>query len=558
MSDYRRLISYIYEYEGKEKGKNVGFVKLEARNGQCRLNLSVKKVYVGGNAIGVYLLGKSGRETFLGNIFIRNGSGEFRATVDAANVESSGNGLDTYYGLTVHDVKNPWRSYTTIWEDAVQPEISGTQENSLPQLPAGDAVKMLPAQEILPGSRDLRPVPAVSSVVKEIEAEIAREEERRNQEEASLAHAAEVGAETREEMEAEAAVEAAMQPEAPVSPLDSAAQAAPSDLQPAAPAVQPAIAFPALQPATATPRPAAPVPQPAAPAVQPATAILQSAIPVPQPEASAPQATVPAPRPAAPTAQPAVPILQAAPPAAPPAAPAPQPAAPWSATTAAQATTAAPQPAASAPRSATTAAQAITAAAQPAAPAPQPAAPQSTTTAAQATTPDPQPEIPAPQTKAPTPQPAGLREEIPMRSPELENPDVLRYLQETEDVTADPEKLWQELRKSYPKIQPFDYEGGCEILTIRPQDIGRLPRESWVYGNNSFLLHGYYNFRYIILFRLGNKDGRPRYLLGVPGHYYSSEKYMASMFGFPNFVLSKKQPPNDGRFGYWYTDIRVR
>lgn len=93
------------------------------------------------------------------------------------------------------------------------------------------------------------------------------------------------------------------------------------------------------------------------------------------------------------------------------------------------------------------------------------------------------------------------------RSPELENPEVLRYLQETEDVTADPEKLWQELRKSYPKIQPFDYESGCEILTIRPQDIGRLPRESWVYGNNSFLLHGYYNFRYIILFRLGNKDG---------------------------------------------------
>ena len=56
MSDYRRLISYIYEYEGKEKGKNVGFVKLEARNGQCRLNLSVKKVYMRSSAIGVFLL----------------------------------------------------------------------------------------------------------------------------------------------------------------------------------------------------------------------------------------------------------------------------------------------------------------------------------------------------------------------------------------------------------------------------------------------------------------------------------------------------------------------
>ena len=28
MTDYRRLISYIYEYEGKDKGKNTGFVKL--------------------------------------------------------------------------------------------------------------------------------------------------------------------------------------------------------------------------------------------------------------------------------------------------------------------------------------------------------------------------------------------------------------------------------------------------------------------------------------------------------------------------------------------------
>ena len=32
---------------------------------------------------------------------------------------------------------------------------------------------------------------------------------------------------------------------------------------------------------------------------------------------------------------------------------------------------------------------------------------------------------------------------------------------------------------------------------------------------------------------------------------------MASMFGFPHFVLSKRQPAQDGRFGYWYTDIRM-
>ena len=54
MADYRRLISYIYEYEGKQKGKNVGFAKLEARNGQCRINVNVKRIYMGGNAIGCH------------------------------------------------------------------------------------------------------------------------------------------------------------------------------------------------------------------------------------------------------------------------------------------------------------------------------------------------------------------------------------------------------------------------------------------------------------------------------------------------------------------------
>lgn len=394
MSDYRRLISYMYEYEGKEKGKNVGFVKLETKNGQCRLNLSIKKVYTGGNAAGVYLLGKRVKETFLGNIFIRGGNGDFHAIIDSNNVEGGGNDLKDYYGLTVHDVKNSWRSYTTIWEDAAFPET----ENDL----AGQTQ----AYEILPGGRKADPLKAASRIVMELD----------------------------RELEQECTLQAAAQSIAPESPLSETTQ------PPSGPK-QPPLSEVAPPPETET----APEREPAAVTEQPL------------PEA-------------APPSGPKQPLSEAAP-------------------------SASEQPS---------------------------------------------------QTTQPYP------------SPELEDPEVLRYLQDTEDIAANPEKLWQELRSSYPKIQPFEYENGCEILTIRPQDIGRLPRESWVYGNNSFLLHGYYNFRYIILFRLGDKNGRFRYMIGVPGHYYSSEKYMASMFGFPNFVLSKKQPPNDGRFGYWYTDIKLR
>ncbi len=48
MSDYRRLISYIYAYEGGgKKGKNIGFAKIDMRGPQCRIQVNVKKSVCG-------------------------------------------------------------------------------------------------------------------------------------------------------------------------------------------------------------------------------------------------------------------------------------------------------------------------------------------------------------------------------------------------------------------------------------------------------------------------------------------------------------------------------
>ena len=123
------------------------------------------------------------------------------------------------------------------------------------------------------------------------------------------------------------------------------------------------------------------------------------------------------------------------------------------------------------------------------------------------------------------------QEEIP-----LGDPKALEHL-DAEEEKWGPEVLWDRFRKHYPKMQAFDSPGTAEILTIRPQDIGLLPRENWGYGNNSFLLHGYYNYRYLIFARVGDeKHTRARYILGVPGTLLQSMKnYMASMFGFPHF-----------------------
>ena len=123
---------------------------------------------------------------------------------------------------------------------------------------------------------------------------------------------------------------------------------------------------------------------------------------------------------------------------------------------------------------------------------------------------------------------------------------------EQETVEESSEK--KDLRKDDRDIDLQNFRR--QIMKIQRGEISILPRCEWKLANNNFLLHGYYNYRYLILARLENPRGNPRYLLGIPGHYYSNEKYMADMFGFPHFVLSKKQPSGDGRFGYWYTDIR--
>ena len=160
-----------------------------------------------------------------------------------------------------------------------------------------------------------------------------------------------------------------------------------------------------------------------------------------------------------------------------------------------------------------------------------------------------------------------VRKEMPPDSPpdhqEGFQPDSQNQKQPQPDSSKefpkeDPaESLWNRLRAAYPKVTAFECADGCEILVIKPQDIGLLPRENWVYGNNSFLLHGYYNYRYLILARLGKPGERGRYILGVPGHYGNNEKYMAAMFGFDRFVRSTRQPPRDSRFGYWYTDLNL-
>ena len=685
MTNFQRLISYIYTYEGGIKGKNIGFAKLEVRGSQCRITVNVKKIFVGGNPIGVYML--TGREEIrIGTLFARNGSGEFRTVIHTQDLEHTGHSLDDCYGLSVHDVESNWRSYTTIWEDAVahaaevdladvtagkaarnasgntQSESQNTPQ-SMPQSTSHnmsqDTSQKTDAVQVKAPSPEPRTAPLPISA--EIERELKREElkqmgmpeseihpkqtrtgnvvrlygggrsERlgilpelipepriaKEEEEGAAAgisgfreneHAAQY-----EDMDLEAEPEKAHREEsvteaqgvresvsgAQESPEGaSGGQAVLQEVSEAGTVLENTSEAQAVREAVSglqTAREAASEPGAAEEALEmpgireameempgireameEMPGIREAVEEMPgMPEAMEEMPDVPeamaeaqnvltggmeAPQAVRQAAGPAQSVRESMPHET----AVPEAAADNGARSHAAFAGTAGGPALGfleeshpAMESEAVVSQSPQAVRQ-AGPAlaqgglrreirnqvsMRPGAPLERVQKQEA----------APALSAP-PCPQTAEQKAPGTAP-AQSGSVISFRERSD--TQNEQEMWEMLRKRYPKILAFDYADGCEILTIKPQDIGLLPRETWVYGNNSFLLHGFYSFRYLILARLNNPNGRPRYLLGIPGHYYSNEKYMAAMFGFPDFVLSKNQPPKDGRFGYWYTDIKI-
>ena len=91
------------------------------------------------------------------------------------------------------------------------------------------------------------------------------------------------------------------------------------------------------------------------------------------------------------------------------------------------------------------------------------------------------------------------------------------------------EDIWQNFEKSKGCVQMNDEV--CAV-PLELSDLRELPKQYWYFGNNSFLLHGFFNYRHLLLGKL--PDGR--WFLGVPGVYERQERVMASIFGFPGFL----------------------
>lgn len=113
-------------------------------------------------------------------------------------------------------------------------------------------------------------------------------------------------------------------------------------------------------------------------------------------------------------------------------------------------------------------------------------------------------------------------------------------------------EIWESLCRERKLLAPLE-DRDARCIQIELKDLRELPKKYWYLGNNSFLLHGFFNYRYLVV----GKTGENRWFLGVPGIYQRQERVMAAIFGFPEFLAAavpgekgeEEEPVN--RFGCW-------
>ena len=159
-----------------------------------------------------------------------------------------------------------------------------------------------------------------------------------------------------------------------------------------------------------------------------------------------------------------------------------------------------------------------------------------------------------------------LEEEQPEKK-EQETVEESSEKKEQETVEELPEKKEQEiveessekkdLKKDDRDIDLQNFRR--QIMKIQRGEISILPRCEWKLANNNFLLHGYYNYRHLVLIDEGNQ-----LKLGVPGIYHEREARAAATLGFPEFIaeadvnvtLEPQERNENQQFGYWCRQVR--
>ena len=123
-----------------------------------------------------------------------------------------------------------------------------------------------------------------------------------------------------------------------------------------------------------------------------------------------------------------------------------------------------------------------------------------------------------------------VREQREEENAEQRTPEEVLHMLSFEEVPMEEPRLtWEELSRIYPSVRPFGDADSWEVLRIRLQDIGRLPREYWGWGSCPVVEMAYQDHGSLLLLR--DPESEQSYL-GVPGTLPLQEFKVAELFGF--------------------------
>lgn len=170
---------------------------------------------------------------------------------------------------------------------------------------------------------------------------------------------------------------------------------------------------------------------------------------------------------------------------------------------------------------------------------------------------------------------------VSMQAMKQEAEDVKEDLQIENDLSQ-KDNLQETAKSSEPVTYELVAYQKMELNAIK-----NLPSPNWYLCNNRFLVHGFFNYGYLVLKKTTEVDGEKTYL-GVPGSYEKPEMVMATLFGFPEFqtlpkevseakmeeiisvprnsvgaetstfvARTEKREPRHGDFGCWFIPIQL-
>ena len=156
VAEYRRFLSYVYSYPNGKKEQNTGFVKIEARGRDCRMQFGLQKLPQEETALDVYGFVRQGgilQGIFLGRIPAERGSAEGVIAAERQQMGGSSIRLEELSGLWLKG-EGP-ADYITVWDDfgvetqklVLEPEAASEESQETSEQPAVDAEPEIVSEE---------------------------------------------------------------------------------------------------------------------------------------------------------------------------------------------------------------------------------------------------------------------------------------------------------------------------------------------------------------------------------------------------------------------------